>query len=160
MNTGCHPTLAFISLAASMSDEQWKRWTRQFPWLRGTRRSARCAQCPNFKCKDPQKSQLAQHEKGRGHGSSDKGSPSTEAFSNLIDERLKQVSLRKAKAGPHQSIKMMWCCNEALKNVVKQRIRNGLTSSITQDGQGTTLTVRLCTVSRQRPLTFVQEAQA
>lgn len=137
------------------TDVQWKRWKRQFPWLLGSRRLARCAECPNFKCKEPQKSQLVQHERGRGHGPA-RGSPSAEVFSQLLSERLQQVSLRKSKAGSHQSLKMLWCCSEACKDIMKERVRRGLTSSICQDGQGTTLSVRLCTVSRHRPLALLK----
>ena len=133
---------------------QWKQWSLQFPWLRGNHRAARCAQCPDFYCKRPQKCQLVQHEGSRKHTASCSGSPSVETFSKMLDERSKGVSLRSSAAGRSKSVKMMWCCNEALKDIIKLRVRKGVTSSLTQDGQGSTLSVRMCTVSHHRDLSL------
>jgi hypothetical protein len=48
----------------------------------------------------------------------------------------------------------MWCANEALKDIIKLRIRKGVTASLTQDGQGATLSVRMCTISHHRDLSL------
>lgn len=136
-----------------MHEQQWKRWSRQFPWLRGNHRSARCAWCLDFRCKSPQKSQLLQHERGKLHAAAGSTCPTAEQFISCIDERMKtNVSLRRSSAGSHKSIKLMWCLSEALKDITKQRIRSGLTSAITQDGQGSSLGIRLSTVSHERAL--------
>ena len=133
-------------------DEQWKRWSKQFRWLRGSHKAAKCAVCADFCCRNPQKSQLLQHEKGRRHAASGSGTPSRETFLKMLDERQKHVSLRKASAGRSKTLKMMWCTNEAIKDIFKLRIRKGVTGSITQDGQGATLSVRMCSISRHRHL--------
>ena len=112
----------------------------------------RCV-CADFCCRNPQKSQLLQHEKGRRHAASGSGTPSWETFYlKMLDERQKHVSLRKASAGRSKTLKMMWCTNEAIKDIFKLRIRKGVTGSITQDGQGATLGVRMCSISRHRNL--------
>lgn len=99
-----------------------------------------------------QKGQLLQHERSLQHSSSGKlSAPSVSDFDQLIDERRKGTSFRKSKLGPHKAIKMLWCLNESVKDVVKQRIRHGLlTASISQDGQGATVGARLCVVTKSR----------
>ena len=63
----------------------------------------------DFCCRNPQKSQLLQHEKGRRHAASGSGTPSWETFLKMLDERQNHVSLRKAFAGRSKTLKMMWC---------------------------------------------------
>ena len=42
---------------------------------------------------------------------------------------------------------MMWCANEAIKDLIKKRVQRCITASISQDGQGATLGVRMCVIS-------------
>ena len=130
----------------------WKKWKREFRWLRGTPKSAKCSQCPRFSCAIGQRCQLVQHEKSKLHLSSgDSACPTVQQFSQLIDERAKGISLRSSEQGSFKSLKMLWCLDEAVKDLVKQRVRTGLVSaSVSQDGQGASIGVRLCLVTSKR----------
>ena len=132
--------------------QQWKKWQRQFPWLKGTPERARCSQCPNFECPVYQRCQLTQHEKSKTHLSAGGSScPTSTEFDQVINERCKGTSLRRSHRGPHQSAKMLWCLSEAVKDLVKKQVRQGiLSASISQDSQGSTIGVRLCVVALHR----------
>ena len=130
-------------------EDVWKRWRRKFDWLRGSPRRARCALCPDFLCHAWKKSLLIQHERSKLHASSAGRSccPSSAAFENMVAERRKGTSLRKSREGPFKTVKMLWCANEAVKEVLKTKIQRCITASISQDGQGASLGVRMCVVS-------------
>ena len=133
-----------------MSDEKvWKRWCRTFHWLRGTPKRSRCSLCPGFESKVWKKSQLIQHERSKLHSSAAGRCccPDAEAFRQLFCERNSGTSLRKSKHGLSKSVKLMWVANEAIKDLVKTRVQRCLTASLSQDGQGSSLGVRMTLVS-------------
>ncbi|CAL1163458.1 unnamed protein product [Cladocopium goreaui] len=133
-----------------MSDEKvWKRWCRTFHWLRGTPKRSRCSLCPGFQSKVWKKSQLIQHERSKVHSTSAGRCccPDAEAFRQMFDERNNGTSLRKSKHGLSKSVKLMWVSNEAIKEIVKARVQRCLTASLSQDGQGSSLGVRMTVVS-------------
>lgn len=75
-------------------------------------------------------------------------SPSLTEFQTMVQERSDGTSLRKSSAGFFKSLKMLWCANEAVKDLIKKRISKVVTASITQDGQGATVGIRMCVVSQ------------
>lgn len=105
------------------SDELWKRWQKKFDWLRGIPERSKCALCPDFQTKIWKKSQLIQHEQGKKHSLAAGRSccPDEGSFGKVLSERINGISLRKSSAGRYKTIKMMWCMNEAVKNIVKKR---------------------------------------
>lgn len=139
-----------------VEQSRWKKWKRLFRWLRGTPERARCSLCSTFECVVYQKGQLQQHERSLQHRSSGNlSAPPVSDFDQLIEERRKGTSFRKSKLGAHKAIKILWCLNEGVKELVKQRIRHGLiTASISQDGQGAAVGARLCVVTKSRAFFF------
>ena len=131
----------------SMTQKRWKQWCRDFAWLRGKPQLAKCAFCRDFACESPKRSQLTQHEKSKLHLARGSSCPSTNDFEKMISERMSGTSLRKSSLGSFKTLKMLWCANEAVKDLIKKRIKHMITASISQDGQGATVGVRMCIVS-------------
>ena len=140
------------SLPPMLDKRRWKKWQRQFRWLSGTQKRARCTQCPAFDWAVYQKGQLTQHQNSKLHLSNGQfACPSVSDFAQLVKERMTGISLRKSKLGPYKSLNMLWCLNEGVKDLVKQRCNGGLiTASVSQDGQGASVGARLCIVTRHR----------
>ena len=81
------------------------------------------------------------------HLSKGSSCPSISDFEKIISERMKGTSLRKSCLGPFKALKMLWCANEAVKDLIKKRMKHMITASISQDGQGATVGVRMCIIS-------------
>eukprot|EP00435_Cladocopium_sp_Y103_P018431 s316_g4.t1 len=136
-----------------VSAKQWKRWCRQFEWLRGRPGHARCSVCPGYECDDVyMRSQLQQHAQSKCHLTRGQGGcPSAAEFNRLLDERCQGTSLRRSEFGAFKASKLLWCLSESVKEELKARMAHGLlTASISQDGQGAGLGIRACIVSTDR----------
>ena len=134
-------------LCTMQPKKRWKHLCKDFAWLRGTPKLAKCAFCRSFACASPKRSQLSQHEKSKLHLSKGSSCPSINDFEKVISERMKGTSLRKSTLGHFKALKMLCCCNEAVKDLIKKRINHMITASISQDGQGATIGVRMCIIS-------------
>lgn len=146
----CQLSIIFVVPSDQMQPDAkktWKRWCRQFLWLRGSYKVAKCATCSDFSCKVPKKSQLAQHEKCKVHLAKGQMCPSASDFDKMLSERMQGTSLRKSSFGSFKATKMLFCLNEAVKDLLKKRVKKLITASISQDGQGATVGIRMCLVS-------------
>ena len=84
------------------------------------------------------------------HASKGQTCPSTSDFEKVLSERMKVTSLRRSSLGPHKAVKILWCANEATKDLLKSRMKKGtVTASVSQDAQGATVGVRMCFVGPQ-----------
>lgn len=130
----------------------WKRWCREFDWLRGCPKHAKCSVCPGYDCEVYMRSQLQQHAQSKCHITKGEGGcPSSTEFGRMLDERCQGTSLRRSEFGSFKASKMLWCASESVKEVLKSRLAHGLiTASISQDGQGAGLGIRACIVSTDR----------
>ena len=137
-----------------IGEKRWKRWCRQFRWLRGCPGNAKCSTCPSYECNVYMRSQLMSHERSKLHTSKGASAcPDVKEFGQIIQERQNGVSLRRSEHGPQKAIKMLWCTSESIKEILKTRMSHGLvTASISQDGQGAGLGVRACIISCQQGL--------
>ena len=127
--------------------KRWKKWKREFPWLWGKFPKAKCTSCIGWSCQAWQWWQLVQHEASKMHRAKGSFSPSAAEFKTMLQERSDGTSLRKSSSGSSKSLKMLWCVNEAVKDLIKKRTSKVITASITQDGQGATVGIRMCVVS-------------
>lgn len=132
---------------SSPENQRWKRWQREFPWLVGKFPNAKCTCCVGWRCQAWQRWQLVQHETSKMHRAKGSCSPSVAEFQTMFQERVDGTSLRQSSAGSFRSLKMLWCTSEAIKDLIKKRIRKVITASISQDGQGSTVGIRMCVVS-------------
>lgn len=137
-----------------VSVKRWKKFQQQFPWLLGNPRRGKCTFCIDWSCEVTQKWQLVQHERSKLHLSKGSACPTVSEFQKMISERNDGTSLRKSSAGSFKTLKMLWCTHEAVKDIIKKRMQKVITASITQDGQGATIGVRMCVISKGRRLTM------
>ena len=128
----------------------WKKWRRQFVWLSGSSKRAKCTSCRDWSCEVLQRWQLVQHENSKLHQSKGFNCPNVKEFEKMLAERADGTSLRKSSAGPFQTAKMLWCCNEAVKDHIKKMMKTAITASVSQDGQGAAVGIRMCVVGPGR----------
>ena len=81
-----------------IGEKRWKRWCRQFRWLRGCPGNAKCSTCPSYECNVYMRSQLMSHERSKLHTSKGASAcPDVKEFGQIIQERQNGVSLRRSE---------------------------------------------------------------
>ena len=132
------------------------KWLRNFKWVKlRPDGSLGCKFCNYVLSEKPTAFKLRQHSltdgdrlrTGQCQGVDN--APPVADFQSVLSEKLTGGSDNKAALGAVKARKIVWCLNEAILDGWRRAIAKSLSTAITQDGRGSTLSVRFACCSKQ-----------